>query len=182
MNTVELSELRAWLGASGVKLREGAEADAKLNELRDLYMPFADQLSRVLLMPLPPRLPPPKSRYNWETTQWGKTRGTMRISREGPRTPNRSEMLMSSARIGLVMGMFIVAISGICAADGTFVWRNEASDIREPEQKAVLLFDDGLEDLVLEVRYEGAPENFDGSFRFLPGRACVPTTRDSSST
>jgi ion channel len=73
MSTAELTELRAWLGASGVKLREGAEADAKLNELRDLYMPFADQLSRVLLMPLPPRLPPPKSRYNWETTQWGKT-------------------------------------------------------------------------------------------------------------
>jgi hypothetical protein len=24
-------------------------------------------------MPLPPGLPPPKARYNWETTAWGKT-------------------------------------------------------------------------------------------------------------
>jgi hypothetical protein len=24
-------------------------------------------------MPLPPWLPPPKARYNWETTAWAKT-------------------------------------------------------------------------------------------------------------
>ena len=73
MPPAELAELRAWLSTSGVRLREGAEADRKLAELRDLYMPFADQLSRVLLMPLPSSLPPPRARYNWETTQWGKT-------------------------------------------------------------------------------------------------------------
>jgi hypothetical protein len=69
----ELSELRAWLSTSGVRLREGAEADRKLAELRDLYTPYAHQLSRVLLMPLPPCLPPPRTRFNWETTAWGKT-------------------------------------------------------------------------------------------------------------
>jgi len=73
MGGSDLAELRAWLAASGVRLREGAEADRKLTELRDLYTPFAHQLSRVLLMPLPPQLPPPKARYNWETTQWGMT-------------------------------------------------------------------------------------------------------------
>jgi hypothetical protein len=73
MSDQELSELRAWLAASGVRLREGAEADQKLTELRDLYTPFAHQLSRVLLMPLPPCLPPPRARYNWETTAWGRT-------------------------------------------------------------------------------------------------------------
>ena len=73
MPPAEVAELRAWLAASGVRLREGAEADQKLAELRDLYTPYAHQLSRVLLMPLPSSLPPPRARYNWETTQWGKT-------------------------------------------------------------------------------------------------------------
>ena len=75
LSPTELTELRAWLADSGVKLREGAEAERRLTELRDLYTPFAHQLARVLLMPLPPQLPPPKARYNWETTQWGKTAG-----------------------------------------------------------------------------------------------------------
>lgn len=53
-----------------------------------------------------------------------------------------------------------VALAGVAHADGTFVWRTEHRDIREPEQKAVLLFDRGTEDLVLEVRYSGAVEDF----------------------
>ena len=69
----DLAELRAWLSAAGVRLQEGAEADRRLAELRDLYVPYAHQLSRVLLMQLPPYLPPPRARYNWETTQWGMT-------------------------------------------------------------------------------------------------------------
>src|SRR5512140_1317313 len=45
------------------------------------------------------------------------------------------------------------------AADGCFVWTNRDIDITEPEQKAVLVFDRGWEDLILEVKYEGpAPE------------------------
>jgi len=54
-------------------------------------------------------------------------------------------------------------------ADGMFVWRNEQADIREPEQKALILFDRGLQDLVLEVRYEGAVSNF-GWIVPLPSR------------
>ena len=73
MSSTELADLRAWLRGSGVRLREGAEADQKLAELRALYTPYAHQLSRVLLMPLPSCLPPPRARYNWETTAWGKT-------------------------------------------------------------------------------------------------------------
>lgn len=75
MSARELGELRAWLAGSGVRLRDGPEAERRLTELRDLYMPFAHQLSRVLLMPLPSNLPPPRARYNWETTQWGKAAG-----------------------------------------------------------------------------------------------------------
>jgi hypothetical protein len=73
MPDAEMAELRAWLKSAGVPLREGPEADARLTELRDLYSPYAHQLSRVLLMTLPPTLPPAKARYNWQTTQWGKT-------------------------------------------------------------------------------------------------------------
>jgi hypothetical protein len=68
-----IAELRAWLARAGVRLREGAEADAKLGELRGLYLPFARRLSRRLLMPLPPTLPPTKARYNWQTSAWGRT-------------------------------------------------------------------------------------------------------------
>jgi hypothetical protein len=69
----EVAELRAWLRAAGLRLREGPEADAKLRELRDLYAPYAHQLSRVLLMPLPPWLPPARTRFNWESTAWSRT-------------------------------------------------------------------------------------------------------------
>jgi hypothetical protein len=71
MNATQLGELRAWLANAGVRLTQGAEADRRLQYLRDLYLPHAHQLSSVLLMPLPPQLPPPKARYNWKTTQWG---------------------------------------------------------------------------------------------------------------
>jgi hypothetical protein len=73
LDTEEISTLRSWLSTAGVRLREGAEADRKLQALRDLYAPYAHQLSRVLLMPLPPLYPSSRSRYNWETTRWGMT-------------------------------------------------------------------------------------------------------------
>jgi len=73
LTSQELGELRAWLTGSGARLTEGPEADAKLAELRDLYAPYAQELSRLLLMPLAPWLPPPKARYNWQTTAWART-------------------------------------------------------------------------------------------------------------
>jgi hypothetical protein len=69
----ESAELRGWLTAAGVKLAEGSEADRRLAELRALYLPYAEQIARLLLIPLPTLLPPPKARYNWETTAWAKT-------------------------------------------------------------------------------------------------------------
>lgn len=73
---------------------------------------------------------------------------------------------MRNTMIAMV-GLLVVAASA--RADGFFVWRNERVDIQEPEQKAIILFDRGLEDLVLEVRYEGAPEDF-GWIVPLPSR------------
>jgi hypothetical protein len=54
-------------------------------------------------------------------------------------------------------------------ADGCFVWRNRDVDIREPAQKAFILHEDGVEELVLSVRYSGAVEGF-GWLVPLPAR------------
>jgi hypothetical protein len=69
----ELIELRRWLVGAGVKASADAESDRKLDELCRQYLPYALPLSRLLRMPLPPMLPPPKARYNWETTAWATT-------------------------------------------------------------------------------------------------------------
>jgi hypothetical protein len=67
------------------------------------------------------------------------------------------------AKLAVRLGCFVLLpflVSSTASADGAFVWRNQNADIHEPEQKAVLVFDRGLEDLVLEVRYEGAVRDF----------------------
>lgn len=69
----KIRQLREWLANAEVRMGAGPEADAKLEELRALYVPYARQLSRFLLMPLADLLPPPKVRYNWETSAWAKT-------------------------------------------------------------------------------------------------------------
>ncbi|MFI5371585.1 MAG: potassium channel family protein [Candidatus Eisenbacteria bacterium] len=68
-----VAELRAWLATAGVKLATGPDADRRLAELRALYEPYVEELSRQLVMPLPPWLPPERARYNWETTAWART-------------------------------------------------------------------------------------------------------------
>jgi hypothetical protein len=60
----------------------------------------------------------------------------------------------------VLVGIGLLLSSVPAFADGLFVWRNEQADIREPEQKALILFDRGVQDLVLEVRYEGAVSDF----------------------
>ncbi|MFC1572633.1 hypothetical protein ACFL6M_03435 [Candidatus Eisenbacteria bacterium] len=59
--------------------------------------------------------------------------------------------------LGLVL---LAALGSTARADGMFVSRLRHADIREPEQKALIYYHDGVEDLVLSVRYEGAPEDF----------------------
>jgi len=45
--------------------------------------------------------------------------------------------------------------------DGCFVFRwNKAVDINEPTQKAIIVYDQGREDLLLQVKYEGSLEGF----------------------
>src|SRR5580765_8727166 len=44
-------------------------------------------------------------------------------------------------------------------ADGVFVWKKE-KDINEPTQKAIILYDQNRENLILQVKFEGAAEEF----------------------
>lgn len=68
---------------------------------------------------------------------------------------------------------------GVCNAnaDGcfVFVW-NKQKDINEPTQKAIILHDNGREDLVLQVKYEGPAEDF-GWLIPVPG---LPEVRKGS--
>jgi HEAT repeat protein len=63
----------------------------------------------------------------------------------------------------------------LCQADGVFVW-NKESDINEPTQKSIILHDNGREDLVLQVKYEGPASEF-GWLVPVPGR---PEVRQGS--
>jgi hypothetical protein len=63
-----LARLRALLAESGLKLREGDDADRELQGLRRLYEPYVQRLSAELLMPLPAWFREERSRDNWQTT------------------------------------------------------------------------------------------------------------------
>lgn len=68
----DLARLRNIFAASGVNLREGAEAEQHLLKLRLMYEPYVIALSEFLMMPLPPWILPPDSIDNWKTSAWGR--------------------------------------------------------------------------------------------------------------
>ncbi len=53
--------------------------------------------------------------------------------------------------------LFLMA-AGTSWADGGFLGKR--GDIAEPDQKAVILFSGGVEDLIIQVQYEGAVNDF----------------------
>ena len=65
----ELERLRRTLEDVGMPLAREAAAEERLAHLRGLYEPYAQALSRFLLMPLPPWLPPEGAQDNWQTTE-----------------------------------------------------------------------------------------------------------------
>ena len=64
----DLDALRRQLESVGLRPRRSADADARLNELRQSYEPFVAGLARLLLMPLPRWWRERPSRDNWETS------------------------------------------------------------------------------------------------------------------
>jgi hypothetical protein len=70
MNREQLVELRAQLGAREILLSADAEDEKTLDELRAMYEPFTQVLSRYLIMPLPDWLPKGRASDNWQTSAW----------------------------------------------------------------------------------------------------------------
>ncbi len=66
-----MAELRSFLAASGLKLREGEDADRRLSELRKAYEPYVQSLSRYLRISVPPWVPEEGWADNWQTSAWG---------------------------------------------------------------------------------------------------------------
>lgn len=68
----ELARLRRQVAEAGLRLRDGYAADQKLAELRRMYEPFVDALSRYLVLTLPPWMVERPRPDNWQTTAWAK--------------------------------------------------------------------------------------------------------------
>jgi HEAT repeat protein len=76
-------------------------------------------------------------------------------------TDSHFQKLRAGLILGLAAGLLIPA-TGL--ADGffvapDFVW-NKHKDINEPTQKAIIVYDAGREDLILQVKYDGPVEEF----------------------
>ena len=65
-----LAELRSFLAAAGLKLRDGDEADEQLRRLRHTYEPYVYSLGRHLNMAVPPWMPEAGRRDNWQASAW----------------------------------------------------------------------------------------------------------------
>jgi predicted membrane protein len=68
----DLERIREILAKNGAQLRDGAEAEQKLAELRAMYEPYVCALSEMLLMPLPPWIVGAEVIDNWKTSAWGR--------------------------------------------------------------------------------------------------------------
>jgi hypothetical protein len=65
-----LKRLRQSLAERGVKLREGAEFEEKLSNLRSLYESYAMAIALNLLITLPPWIHSEKTKDNWQAGPW----------------------------------------------------------------------------------------------------------------
>jgi ion channel len=80
----ELNRLRTALGEEDLHLKDGAEPEEKLAQLRSLYEPYAIALARRLFINLPPWIHPEKKKDNWQGGPWDRliqARGLGRVQR-----------------------------------------------------------------------------------------------------
>jgi nitrate reductase NapE component len=80
-----LRRLRESLRVAGLDLPDGVEVDRKLVELRGMYEPFLNALSRNFLLTLPPMLRDTPPVDNWQTSAWmRRTRGIGNLALSEP--------------------------------------------------------------------------------------------------
>ncbi|HEX8179699.1 MAG TPA: potassium channel family protein [Pyrinomonadaceae bacterium] len=79
----DMARLRAGLAADRVPLRDGADADARLAELRRMYEPYVMALSDFLAMPLSPWIQAKEAVDNWQTSAWERNPQKLATTFEG---------------------------------------------------------------------------------------------------
>jgi len=70
LTPADLNRLRAALGEEDLHLKDGAEPEEKLAQLRSLYEPYAIALARRLFINLPPWIHAEKRKDNWQGGPW----------------------------------------------------------------------------------------------------------------
>jgi hypothetical protein len=83
---------------------------------------------------------------------WG---GDTPRSRKG-----KSKMCGLNVKKAVVAAIGAVVVVCCCAyGDGVFVWQ-KGVDLYEPSQRAIILYDEGIEELILQVKYKGKASDF----------------------
>jgi hypothetical protein len=80
----ELARLRAAVTKAGFQIRDDEASYKKLADLRALYEPFVQALSRFLYMEVPPWILANEITDNWKTSAWGRISGLTGPDLEGP--------------------------------------------------------------------------------------------------
>ncbi len=70
LSRADFARLREELAKHEIYLSDGEDVERKLAEIRGMYEPFIDALSKHLLMPLPGWLPEAGRVDDWETSAW----------------------------------------------------------------------------------------------------------------
>jgi voltage-gated potassium channel Kch len=70
LSSEDFARLQSMLAAAGIAMRDQANAETRLAQLRKLYEPYVQSLSRYLLMPLPRWLPNLDNVDDWQTSPW----------------------------------------------------------------------------------------------------------------
>ena len=68
--TPEWFQVRDYLAAAGIPLKESTASEKKLARLRGTYEPFVSGLAKRIQVSLPPWLPPAGALDDWQTTAW----------------------------------------------------------------------------------------------------------------
>jgi hypothetical protein len=73
-------QLRSVIAAGNTALQPEFLSEDRLNDLREMYEPYANALGQHFLMALPPWIPKPRPHDNWQTTSWGRIASPFAVS------------------------------------------------------------------------------------------------------